>query len=250
MRLPGIAFAPDSCSAPQRWQRLPQSWRGGLPRLLVAPPRQRAEAPPAPVGLTPTPRDIAHGAPGPPRQAPGTAPPPSSPIPPTRGDLRRCPVLIRFLPKIFSVFPPFLGVGAVQLGGSLVIRHRSLFGLGPGRFTQEVSIKVLKISAHRRHHVSHPRHHVLQPRAGATDGPEVSRSRQTGTADGNWSDACDDRRERERYWTVVSEMEVESLEKYTEMSRKSMEIKEFQEAMKGYHELIDHGRREIYSIET
>ena len=54
----------------------------------------------------------------------------------------------------------------------------------------------------------------------------------------------------ERYWTVVSEMEVESLEKYAEMSRKSMEIKEFQEAMKGYHELIDHGRREIYSIET
>jgi len=54
----------------------------------------------------------------------------------------------------------------------------------------------------------------------------------------------------ERYWTVVSEIEVESLEKYAEMSRKSMEIKEFQEAMKGYHELVDNGRREIYSIET
>lgn len=36
----------------------------------------------------------------------------------------------------------------------------------------------------------------------------------------------------ERYWTVVSEMEVKSLEEYTEMSRKSMENKEFQEAMK------------------
>jgi hypothetical protein len=24
---------------------------------------------------------------------------------------------------------------------------------------------------------------------------------------------------------------------------------EFQEAMKGYHDLVDHGRREIYSIE-
>ena len=54
----------------------------------------------------------------------------------------------------------------------------------------------------------------------------------------------------ERYWTVVSEMEVESLEKYTEMSRKSMEVKEFQETMKGYHELIVEGRREIYQIET
>jgi hypothetical protein len=54
----------------------------------------------------------------------------------------------------------------------------------------------------------------------------------------------------ERYWTVVSEMEVESLEKFAEMSRKSMEVKEFQEAMKGYHDHLDHGRREIYQIET
>jgi len=53
----------------------------------------------------------------------------------------------------------------------------------------------------------------------------------------------------ERYWTVVSEMEIESLEKYTEVSRKSMELKEFQEAMKGYHDLIVEGRREIYQIE-
>ena len=54
----------------------------------------------------------------------------------------------------------------------------------------------------------------------------------------------------ERYWTVVSEMEVKSLEEYAEMTRKSMDNKEFQEAMKGYHDLIDHGRREIYTIET
>ena len=53
----------------------------------------------------------------------------------------------------------------------------------------------------------------------------------------------------ERYWTVVSEMEVANLEEYMETSRKSMENKEFQEAMKGYHDLIDHGRREIYQIE-
>jgi hypothetical protein len=53
----------------------------------------------------------------------------------------------------------------------------------------------------------------------------------------------------ERYWTVVSEMEVPSLEQYAEMSRKSMENKEFQDAMKGYHDLVDHGRREIYVIE-
>jgi hypothetical protein len=29
-----------------------------------------------------------------------------------------------------------------------------------------------------------------------------------------------------------------------------MEIPEFQEAMKGYHDLIDFGRREIYIIEN
>jgi len=53
----------------------------------------------------------------------------------------------------------------------------------------------------------------------------------------------------ERYWTVVSEMEVESIEKFTEMTRKSMEMKEFQETMKGYHDLIVEGRREIYQLE-
>lgn len=54
----------------------------------------------------------------------------------------------------------------------------------------------------------------------------------------------------ERYWTVVSEMEVDSIEKFTEMSRKSMENKEFQEAMKGYHDHVVEGRREIYQIES
>jgi hypothetical protein len=53
----------------------------------------------------------------------------------------------------------------------------------------------------------------------------------------------------ERYWTVVAEMEVESIEKHSELARASMEKKEFQDAMKGYHDLIDHGRREIYTIE-
>jgi heme-degrading monooxygenase HmoA len=53
----------------------------------------------------------------------------------------------------------------------------------------------------------------------------------------------------ERYWTVVSEMEVPSLEDYAEKSRTSMALEEFQEAMKGYHDLIDTGRREIYQIE-
>ena len=53
----------------------------------------------------------------------------------------------------------------------------------------------------------------------------------------------------ERYWTVVSEMEVPSLEAFTDTSRKSMQMKEFQEAMQGYHDLVEHGRREIYMLE-
>jgi hypothetical protein len=46
----------------------------------------------------------------------------------------------------------------------------------------------------------------------------------------------------ERYWTVVSEMEVQRLQEYADMSRKSMEIKEFQGAMKGYPGIL--GARE------
>ena len=53
----------------------------------------------------------------------------------------------------------------------------------------------------------------------------------------------------ERYWTVVTEMEVPSLEAYTETTRKAMENKDFQNAMKGYHDLVEHGRREIYMVE-
>jgi hypothetical protein len=53
----------------------------------------------------------------------------------------------------------------------------------------------------------------------------------------------------ERYWTVVSEMEVPSLEQFAELSRRAMENPEFQAAMKGYHDLVDHGRREVYTIE-
>ena len=54
----------------------------------------------------------------------------------------------------------------------------------------------------------------------------------------------------ERYWTVVAEMQVPSLEAYAETSRKSMEMKEFQDAMRGYHDLVEHGRREIYQLEN
>jgi hypothetical protein len=53
----------------------------------------------------------------------------------------------------------------------------------------------------------------------------------------------------ERYWTIVSEIEVESLEAFLSMGESSDDAKEFEDIMKGYHDLVDHGRREIYKIE-
>ncbi|HUR33483.1 MAG TPA: hypothetical protein VM032_06785 [Vicinamibacterales bacterium] len=53
----------------------------------------------------------------------------------------------------------------------------------------------------------------------------------------------------ERYWTVVSEMEVESMERWAEMIQRASQTKEFQEAMAGYHDLVVDGRREIFQIE-
>lgn len=54
----------------------------------------------------------------------------------------------------------------------------------------------------------------------------------------------------ERYWTIVAEMEVESLEEFMNMGGMSEEdMKAMEEIMKDYHDLVDHGRREIYKIE-
>ena len=53
----------------------------------------------------------------------------------------------------------------------------------------------------------------------------------------------------ERYWTVVSEMETKDLGEYAEMSRQTMGDKNLQKVMKGYHDLISEGRREIYKME-
>lgn len=57
----------------------------------------------------------------------------------------------------------------------------------------------------------------------------------------------------ERYWTVVAEMEVANVAEFERMMDGSAQSKEdqkaFEEIMKGYHDLIDYGRREIYKIE-
>ena len=53
----------------------------------------------------------------------------------------------------------------------------------------------------------------------------------------------------ERYWTLVAEMEVESLEAFMAMGPGEEDAKEFETVMQGYHDLVDSGRREIYTIE-
>jgi len=57
----------------------------------------------------------------------------------------------------------------------------------------------------------------------------------------------------ERYWTIVSEIEVPNMQEFEEMmAGKGMTeelMKQFEALMKDYHDLIDHGHREIYKIE-
>jgi hypothetical protein len=57
----------------------------------------------------------------------------------------------------------------------------------------------------------------------------------------------------ERYWMLVAEMEVGSLEEFERMmqggGQNSEDMKELEKIMKDYHELVEYGRREVYKIE-
>jgi hypothetical protein len=57
----------------------------------------------------------------------------------------------------------------------------------------------------------------------------------------------------ERYWTVVSEMEVESMTAFENMmsgqGQSEQDQKQFETIMQGYHDLVVKGRREIYKLE-
>ena|SRR5690349_10822547 len=54
----------------------------------------------------------------------------------------------------------------------------------------------------------------------------------------------------ERYWTLVVEFEVQSLGEFEKMMSDTSMGKEMEIVMKGYHEHVDSGRREIYNIEA
>jgi hypothetical protein len=55
----------------------------------------------------------------------------------------------------------------------------------------------------------------------------------------------------ERFWTVVSEFEVESMEAFMNMDANMdpATLKEMEALMTGYHDYVDTGRREIYKLE-
>ena len=57
----------------------------------------------------------------------------------------------------------------------------------------------------------------------------------------------------ERYWTVVAEMEVKDMQTFEQMMSSPQgsddDMKQLEEIMEGYHDLVDHGQRELYKIE-
>ena len=57
----------------------------------------------------------------------------------------------------------------------------------------------------------------------------------------------------ERYWTIVAEMEVASVDEFERMmqgaGQKKEDQQEMEKVMEGYHDLVVRGRREIYRIE-
>ena len=57
----------------------------------------------------------------------------------------------------------------------------------------------------------------------------------------------------DRYWTIISEWEVPSLAAFEEMMKPEGQnaeaMKQFDDIMKGYHDLVEHGHREIYKVE-
>lgn len=57
----------------------------------------------------------------------------------------------------------------------------------------------------------------------------------------------------EQYWTVVAEMEVQDMQAFEQMMSSpegsDEDMKQLEEIMEGYHDLVDHGKREIYKIE-
>ena len=52
-----------------------------------------------------------------------------------------------------------------------------------------------------------------------------------------------------RFWTLVVEVQTESIDGFMAIEKKLMADPTARAAMGGYHELMDHGTREIYRLE-
>jgi hypothetical protein len=57
----------------------------------------------------------------------------------------------------------------------------------------------------------------------------------------------------EQYWTLVAQFETPSLKAFEDMmsgtGANEADMKEMDQLMKGYHDLVEKGRREVYKIE-
>ena len=54
----------------------------------------------------------------------------------------------------------------------------------------------------------------------------------------------------ERFWTLVAEVTVETVDEFFTVEQQLMGNESVRNAMTGYHELVEVGRREIYRIES
>jgi len=54
----------------------------------------------------------------------------------------------------------------------------------------------------------------------------------------------------ERFWTLVAEATVEKIDDFFAVEHRLMTNEVLRKTMADYHELVDHGRREIYRLES
>lgn len=53
----------------------------------------------------------------------------------------------------------------------------------------------------------------------------------------------------ERFWTVIAEAKVERVDDFLTLEQELGANEDFRNAMAGYHDLVDSGRREVYRVE-
>jgi hypothetical protein len=54
----------------------------------------------------------------------------------------------------------------------------------------------------------------------------------------------------EPFWTLVAEIQVEEVDEFFALEQKISADETVRQAMAGYHDLVDKGRREIYRVEA